>query len=352
MIRRSWPDVLQRIYGIRRVTWTFLSEHAQVLDYDGQRLLIGLSTKGLATTFRNGPHGEVVRQALSEALGVDTRVEGIPADDASAPRHGITAPPPQAGGRPQTRPSAPSPEPGRSRDSASAPPASEGDASGGWGRDGGSRGVPQHGDPAHGGRGRPRPSSAPMDDERPPLGDDDLPPDEESLPPDPGASGSWRDHGSASPGARGGARPGSDAGAGNSGHGPADTGRPARGRDAAGVNPSAGNGAEGGGTDPATARPDAPTAAGRVAPGAAADDSDEASPSAPVHPGAAQAREAIRAARGRGVGPRGDEAGPAKRENHDDEASVDDEDILDSGAVGQPVIASVLGGVVIREEEG
>lgn len=82
MIRRNWPDVLQRIFGIRRVTWTFLSEHAQVLDYDGNRLLLGLSTKGLATTFRNGPHSEVVRQALSEQLGVDTRVEGIPASDA------------------------------------------------------------------------------------------------------------------------------------------------------------------------------------------------------------------------------------------------------------------------------
>jgi len=84
MIRRNWPDVLQRIFGIRRVTWTFLSEHAQVLDYDGSRLLLGLSTAGLATTFRNGPHAEVVRQALSEALGVDTRVEGIPAGEGPA----------------------------------------------------------------------------------------------------------------------------------------------------------------------------------------------------------------------------------------------------------------------------
>ncbi len=76
-IRRSWPDVLARIFTIRRVTWTFLSEHAQVLEYDGQRLVLGIATDGLARTFHSGNHAEVVRQALSEALGVDTRIEGV-----------------------------------------------------------------------------------------------------------------------------------------------------------------------------------------------------------------------------------------------------------------------------------
>ncbi|HET7477697.1 MAG TPA: DNA polymerase III subunit gamma and tau [Dermatophilaceae bacterium] len=75
-IRRSWPDVLAKIYTIRRVTWTFLSEHARVLDYDGDRLLLGIATVGLTNTFRSGQHAEMVRQALIEVLGVDTRVEG------------------------------------------------------------------------------------------------------------------------------------------------------------------------------------------------------------------------------------------------------------------------------------
>ena len=76
-IRRSWPDVLAKIFSIRRTTWTFLSEHTQVLDYDGQRLLLGIQTEGLANTFRRGQHAELVRQALSEVLGVDAVVEGI-----------------------------------------------------------------------------------------------------------------------------------------------------------------------------------------------------------------------------------------------------------------------------------
>ncbi len=83
-IRRSWPDILAKIFTIRRTTWTFLSEHTQVLDYDGTRLLLGIQTEGLATTFRRGQHAELVRQALSEVLGVEAVVEGIPTTSTSA----------------------------------------------------------------------------------------------------------------------------------------------------------------------------------------------------------------------------------------------------------------------------
>ena len=42
----------------KRVTWTFVSQNAQVLDYDGQRVLLGISTVGLADTFRRGAHAD------------------------------------------------------------------------------------------------------------------------------------------------------------------------------------------------------------------------------------------------------------------------------------------------------
>lgn len=87
-LRRSWPDVLGRIYQMRRATWTFLSEHAQVISYDGQRLVLGIATVGLANAFRNGSHAEVVRQALIDSLGVDARVEGVPHDIGSMPTGG------------------------------------------------------------------------------------------------------------------------------------------------------------------------------------------------------------------------------------------------------------------------
>ncbi len=83
-IRRSWPDILGWIFRHKRTTWTLLSEHATVVDYDGSRVLLGISTVGIANTFRAGPHAELVRQAMIDVLGVDARVEGVPTPDAQA----------------------------------------------------------------------------------------------------------------------------------------------------------------------------------------------------------------------------------------------------------------------------
>ena len=86
-VRREWPRVLANIFTVRRVTWTFLSQHAQVVEYDGSRLVLGIATTGLANTFRQGNHAEVVRQALIDALAIDVRVEGrtlAPTDPAAA----------------------------------------------------------------------------------------------------------------------------------------------------------------------------------------------------------------------------------------------------------------------------
>ncbi|WP_226343729.1 DNA polymerase III subunit gamma and tau [Agilicoccus flavus] len=168
-LRRAWPDVLAKVFAIRRVTWTFLSEHAQVLDYDGDRLLIGIATAGLAQTFRNGHHGEVVRQALIEARGVDTRVEGVPLDEArSAAGRTVDPGGPGAGGGPAGsgpgRPGGPG-APGGPRAGGSGGP-------GGAGGPGGSRGQARAEAPT-----RPDAQAGPGDAGRPtgagpPDGDD------------------------------------------------------------------------------------------------------------------------------------------------------------------------------------
>jgi DNA polymerase-3 subunit gamma/tau len=110
-IRRSWPDILAKIFTIRRTTWTFLSEHTQVLDYDGTRLLLGIQTEGLATTFRRGQHAELVRQALSEVLGVEAVIEGIPTTEqvARSEPPQTAAPAPAAAEAPSLPPVDPSP---------------------------------------------------------------------------------------------------------------------------------------------------------------------------------------------------------------------------------------------------
>ncbi|WP_299446163.1 DNA polymerase III subunit gamma and tau [uncultured Phycicoccus sp.] len=79
-LRRSWPDVLEWLSRHKRVTWTFVSQNAQIAEYDGSRVVLSISTVGLADTFRRGAHAEYVRQALIDVLGVDARVEGVPGD--------------------------------------------------------------------------------------------------------------------------------------------------------------------------------------------------------------------------------------------------------------------------------
>jgi DNA polymerase-3 subunit gamma/tau len=97
-LRRSWPDVLAKLFEMRRSTWTFVSQNAQVADYDGQRVLLSISTLGLAETFRRGAHADYVRQALIDVLGVDARVDGVPADSAASGAGPSGAPSGAAGG--------------------------------------------------------------------------------------------------------------------------------------------------------------------------------------------------------------------------------------------------------------
>jgi DNA polymerase-3 subunit gamma/tau len=92
-IRRAWPEVLTWLSRNKRVTWTFVSQHARPLEYDGRRLTLGIATTGLCNTFRSGPHGEWVRQALIDVLGVDARVEGVPAPEEHATEHQTAAAP-------------------------------------------------------------------------------------------------------------------------------------------------------------------------------------------------------------------------------------------------------------------
>ncbi|CAN5449323.1 DNA polymerase III subunits gamma/tau [soil metagenome] len=89
-MRRAWPEVLDKVKAMRRVTWSFVSVNTKIVDFDGQRLLLQIATSGQAETFRRGNHAEVVRQALIEAIGVDTRVDatvaGSSGEDQGQPR--------------------------------------------------------------------------------------------------------------------------------------------------------------------------------------------------------------------------------------------------------------------------
>ena len=91
-IRRAWPDVLTWLSRNKRVTWTLVSDHAHVQSYDGTRLELGIAPTALLVRFRQGPHTELIRQALIDVLGVDARVECVPVPEGQTPAGGGSGP--------------------------------------------------------------------------------------------------------------------------------------------------------------------------------------------------------------------------------------------------------------------
>ncbi len=94
-LRRSWPDVLGKVFTMRRTSWTLLSAHAQIADYDGATVTLSVGTPGLLATLSQGQHTEIVRQALIDVLGVDARVVGRVVEGAGG---GRDVPLPSGGG--------------------------------------------------------------------------------------------------------------------------------------------------------------------------------------------------------------------------------------------------------------
>lgn len=176
-LRRSWPDVLEWLSRHKRVTWTFVSQNAQVADYDGQRVLLGISTVGLAETFRRGAHADYVRQALIDVLGVDARVEGVPSEGAAEASRAAALPPvaPVAqGGTGGDRPEA-----GRTTDDDRPPPPDPADGPG----PAAAPRPPEAPTASAPGGGGARPASAPGRGGEPPSWSD--------APPPPGTAPSW-----------------------------------------------------------------------------------------------------------------------------------------------------------------
>jgi DNA polymerase-3 subunit gamma/tau len=102
-VRRLWDDVLDRVAGFKRTTWSLVSHNATVVDAGNGVLTLGFSTPGIRDTFVNrSDHQEYVRQAMIDVLGVDWRIEAIvTAGDAGARRT------PSAPTRPAPAPAAP-----------------------------------------------------------------------------------------------------------------------------------------------------------------------------------------------------------------------------------------------------
>ncbi|GAA2720425.1 DNA polymerase III subunit gamma and tau [Cellulomonas aerilata] len=93
VLRRRWPEVLETLSRLKKVTWAMVSQNAQVGELTSSTLTLLFPGPGLATAFRAGPHAEIVQRAVRETLGFDVRVEGRVGDGASAGAPGAAARP-------------------------------------------------------------------------------------------------------------------------------------------------------------------------------------------------------------------------------------------------------------------
>jgi DNA polymerase-3 subunit gamma/tau len=89
-VRRMWPDVMARLAGTKRTTWSLVSHYAQVIDLDGKRLVLQFDSPGRAASFTKGAHQEFLRQALIDVLGMDCTFDAVagearPAQPAASP---------------------------------------------------------------------------------------------------------------------------------------------------------------------------------------------------------------------------------------------------------------------------
>ncbi|WP_436699090.1 DNA polymerase III subunit gamma and tau [Nocardioides sp. BYT-33-1] len=112
-VRRLWPSVIDRVKGVKRVTWIHLTQNSQVVGFNGAVLSLGFQTDGPRRSFETGGHAEIVQQAVIDEIGANVRIEAIidPAADpgarppepasAQAPPPAATPQPSDPGGWPE-----------------------------------------------------------------------------------------------------------------------------------------------------------------------------------------------------------------------------------------------------------
>ena len=84
-VRRLWPDVLDTVSRLKKTTWSFISQNAQVKGVGEGRLTLSFSTAGLRDVFMSrSDHQDYVREAMIQVLGVDWKVDAI-VDPSTAP---------------------------------------------------------------------------------------------------------------------------------------------------------------------------------------------------------------------------------------------------------------------------
>ena len=129
-MRRSWPQILDRLREIKRTPWSLISQESSVQDMADGRLTLGFRKPNLRDTFnRREDFQENLRQAIRDVLAIDVRIDAI-VDPSAGPsdRHDGDSTPPANPGRAASPDSAAQPEQQAPAPSAPGPAAAKGNA--------------------------------------------------------------------------------------------------------------------------------------------------------------------------------------------------------------------------------
>ncbi|MHA7172707.1 DNA polymerase III subunit gamma and tau [Arthrobacter monumenti] len=94
MVRRAWPEIMDELSGIRKVSWMMVKDYASVKSFDGSLLELGFDSPGRAAGFNRQDHLDNLSRAINKVLGINCAIK--PVHDAP----GAGDPNPKASSRP------------------------------------------------------------------------------------------------------------------------------------------------------------------------------------------------------------------------------------------------------------
>lgn len=131
MFRRAWPEILDALTSIKRLTWILVSQNANIAGFDGKTLTLAFANSGSVNSFTRADHPDNVRKAVQQVLGVEVQVDATVGGNgpSPAPARGAEAGPkapsesPEDSRAPRSTPASPPPAPARSSAPATPAPA-------------------------------------------------------------------------------------------------------------------------------------------------------------------------------------------------------------------------------------
>jgi DNA polymerase-3 subunit gamma/tau len=73
-LRRMWPEVIDKVKGKRRLTWSLLATSAQIISLDNENITIGIVNAGARDSFIRSESDVILSDAFEEVTGVRRKI--------------------------------------------------------------------------------------------------------------------------------------------------------------------------------------------------------------------------------------------------------------------------------------